>query len=295
MNLELRWQENTWTSCLHAAQILAGNPPSGVSEDIVNTVAPAARRLVSELKTAQVAPKLFWRHALPLSAQLDGRVELAKAVLRKTLGLEASESGYATSIGGALSDLANAYAAAVPKAAEELSLRRRPLREAWEARGPGLLHFLQRVLPEEFLPETADVILVLPISGGRGTAHLAYNSVRLEGMLYDPNPQLPEVARLGWLISQLNLDLPKYSEEIDPDRIGMIARLATLPGILYAAEEVELVRPATVTLADAFKLWQVAHAGHEALAEIVGQWWQTQETRQAPWRIALMALDRMLG
>lgn len=294
MNLELRWQENTWTSCLHAAQILAGNPPSGVPEELVSAVAPAAKSLVSELQTAQIAPKLFWRHALPLSAQLDGKVELAKAVLRKTHGLEASESSFATSIGGALSDLANAYALAVPKAAEELILRRRPLREAWEARGPGLLHFLQRVLPEEFLPETADVILVLPISGGRGTAHLAYNSVRLEGMLYDPNPQLPEVARLGWLFSQLNLDLPKYSEEIDPDRIGLIARLATLPGILYAAEEVELVRPNTVTLADAMKLWQVTHIGHEALADIVGQWWQTQETRQAPWRVALMALDRMV-
>lgn len=295
MNLELHWQENTWTSCLHAAQILAGNPPAGVSEDLVNAVGPAAKRLVSELKTAQVPPKLFWRHALPLSAQLDGKVELAKAVLRKTHGLEASESGFATSIGGALSDLANAYSSAIPKAADELLLRRRPLREAWEARGPGLLHFLQRVLPEEFLPETADVILVLPISGGRGTAHLAYNSVRLEGMLYDPHPQLPEVARLGWLISQLNLDLPKYSEEIDPDRIGMVARLATLPGILYAAQEVELVRPGTLTLTDALKLWQVAHAGHEALAEIVDNWWQTQETRQAPWRIALLALDRMIG
>ncbi|MEW4563317.1 hypothetical protein AB1K70_12375 [Bremerella sp. JC770] len=295
MNLDLRWQENTWTSCLHAAQILAGNPPSGVSEDLVKAVGPAVKSLVSELRMAQVIPKLFWRHALPLSAQIDGKAELAKVVLRKTHGLEASESAYATSIGGALTDLAHAYATAIPKAADELLLRRRPLREAWEARGPGLLHFLQRVLPEEFLPETADVILVLPISGGRGTAHLAYNSVRLEGMLYDPNPQLPEVARLGWLLSQLRLDLPMYSEEIDPDRIGTVARLATLPGILYAAEEVELIRPGTVRLADALKLWQVTHTGHEALAEIVSQWWQTQETRRAPWRIALLALDRMLG
>jgi len=295
MNLELRWQENTWTSCLHAAQILAGNPPSGVSEELVNTVRPAAQRLVAELQTARIVPKLFWRHALPLSAQFDGKVELAKAVLRKTISLEASESAFATSIGGALTDLASAYASAVPNAAQELSLRRRPLREAWEARGPGLLHFLLRVLPEEFLPESADVILVLPISGGRGTAHLVYNSVRLEGMLYDPHPQLPEVARLGWLISQLKLDLPKYSDEIDPDRIGMVARLATLPGILYAAEEVELIQPGTVRLADALQLWQVTHAGHEALAETVQQWWQTQETRQAPWRISLMALDRMIG
>lgn len=295
MNLELRWQENTWTSCLHAAQILAGNRPAGVSDQLADTLAPAVKRLLSEIHSAVIPPKLFWRHALPLSAQLDSKAELASVVLRKTLGLEASESPLAANIAGALSDVALAYQTAMPKANEELSLRRRPLREAWEARGPGLLYFLGRVLPEQFLPESADVILVLPISGGRGTAHLTYNSVRLEGMLYDPNPQLPEVARLGWLVSQLNIDLPKFSEQIDSDRIGLIARLATLPGILYAAEEVELVRPGTVTLADALQLWQVTHAGHEALADIIQQWWQTQETRQAPWPVALLALDRMVG
>lgn len=157
-----------------------------------------------------------------------------------------------------------------------------------------MIYFLNRVLPEGFIPELATVILVLPISAGRGTAHLSYNTLRLEAVLYDPNPQLPEVARLGWLISQLNLDLPKYSEQIEPSRVPLVARLATLPAILYAAEEVELIRPGTVTLANALQLWQVTHAGHEELAKIVARWWQTQETQQAPCQVALAGLDRML-
>ncbi|PQO39597.1 hypothetical protein DTL21_02300 [Bremerella cremea] len=295
MNLELRWQENSWTSCLHAAQILSGKAPENASESLVTHVAPAAKRLIQEVERAAIAPKLFWRHALPLSAQMTGKSELAGVVLRKTRGLDVSESSHRATISGALADLAVAYQSAVPKVNEELSLRRRPLQEAWEARGPGLMYFLNRVLPEEFIPDLASVILVLPVSGGRGTAHLSYNSLRMEAMLYDPHPQLPEVVRLGWLISQLNIDLPKYSELIEPDRIPMVARLATLPAILYAAEEVELVRPGTVSLAEALKLWQVAHAGHEALAEIVTQWWQTQESRRAAWHVALAGLDRMLG
>ncbi|PQO33718.1 hypothetical protein [Blastopirellula marina] len=294
MNLELRWQESAWTSCLHAAQILSGKVPENASEALQATLAPPARRLIQEVERAGIAPKLFWRHALPLSAQLSGKSELASVVLRKTRGIELSESSYVATIAGALADLAAAYHKVIPKAEQELSLRRRPIQEAWEARGPGLIYFLNRVLPKEFIPELATVILVLPASAGRGTAHLNYNSLRLEAVLYDPHPQLPEVARLGWLISQLNIDLPKYSELIQPDRVPMIARLATLPAILYAAEEVELVKPGTVTLADALQLWQVAHAGHEALAEIVQQWWQTQETRQAPWPVALAALARML-
>lgn len=295
MNLELRWQESPWTSCLHAAQILAGNAPQHVSEALLAQVAPPARRLVEEVERAGIAPKLFWRHALPLSAQLSSKDELARVVLRKTRGIELSDSAYAMNIAGALSDLANAYQAAVPKAEQELSLRRRPIQEAWEARGPGLIYFLNRVLPEDFIPELATIILVLPISAGRGTAHLSYNTLRLEAVLYDPNPQLPEVARLGWLISQLNIDLPKYSELIEPSRVPLVARLATLPAILYAAEEVELIRPGTVTLADALQLWQVAHTGHESLAEIVSRWWQTQEAQQVPWHVALAGLDRMLS
>lgn len=295
MNLELRWQESVWTSCLHAAQILSGSVPENVSEVLQAQIAPPAKRLVQEIERAGIAPNLFWRHALPLSAQISGKNELANIVLRKTRGIEMSESSYVATIAGALSDLAAAYHEAVPKAEQELALRRRPIQEAWEARGPGLLYFLNRVLPEEFIPELATVVLVVPVSAGRGTAHLNYNSLRLEAVLYDPHPQLPEVARLGWLISQLNIDLPKYSELIQPDRVPMIARLATLPAILYAAEEVELIKPGSVTLADALKLWQVAHARHTALAEILQQWWQTQETRQASWHVALAGLDRMLG
>ncbi|GAA4434082.1 hypothetical protein [Bremerella cremea] len=295
MNLEVRWQESTWTSCLHAAQILSEQRPPGVPDMVVESMQPVVDRLINVLKTAGVPLKPFWRHALPLSAQLTGKHELAGVILRKTRGLEYENGGTAEHLTAIFTDLSHAYHTAMPKAEEELPLRRRPLREAWEARGPGLLHFLQRVLPEAFLPESADVILILPFSGGRGTAHLDYNSVRVEAVLYDPYPQLPEVARLGWLFSQLNLDLPKYSENIARDRLPMVARLATLPGILYAAEEVELVRPGTVSLADALKLWQVAREGHEALAEIVQQWWQVQEARQAPWPVALTALDRMLG
>lgn len=295
MNLELRWQESAWTSCLHAGQILAGKPPENVSPELLAAVAPPAQALVKTVDQSGIAPKLFWRHALPLSAEIQNKSELASLVLRKTRGIDFSQSPQAKLVSGALSDLANAYQQAVPKAAEELPLRRRPLQEAWEARGPGLLYFLSRVLPEDFIPELATVILVLPISAGRGTAHLSYNSLRLEGMLYDPNPHLPEVVRLAWLISQLNIDLPKYSELIPPDRVPLVARLATLPAILYAAEEVELIKPGSVSLADALKLWKVTHAGHDALAEIVAQWWHTQETRQAPWHVALAGLDRMLG
>jgi len=53
--------------------------------------------------------------------------------------------------------------------------------------------------------------------GGAGAAQLRTNSVRLEAVLTHPDPQLPETLRLGWLLSQLNQDLPIYSDTIRPE------------------------------------------------------------------------------
>lgn len=294
MNLELRWQENVWTSCLHAAQIVAGrNYP--VDEALAASIGPIVEEMLHELYFAGISDRRFWRHVLPLSARHPGKAELARIVVGKTSGLAAADSPAAERVGQALTALERAYLKAIPDAENQLKLRRRPLQEAWEARGPGLLFFLKQFVPEDFVPEAADIVLVLPVSGGRGTAHLTYNSLRLEGVLYDPYPQLPEVVRLAWLLAQLNINLPKYGEQVHQDRLPLIARLAVLPAALAAAQEVELMRPGTVTLADALKLWQVTNAGHEALAEIVETWWTTQQAQDAPWNIALAALDRMLA
>ena len=294
MNLELRWQENAWTSCLHAAQLVAGRR-SAVSAELAAAIEPPALEIVQELHFAGIPDRLFWRHLLPLSVHEASKDQLARTAVGKTSGLDAADSSAAARIGQALADLERAYHTAIPNAQEQIALRRRPLQEAWEARGPGLMHFLKQHVPEDFVPESAEVILILPVSSGRGTAHLSYNSVRMEAVLYDPYPQLPEAARLGWLLAQLNLDLAKYGERVHRDRLPLVARLAVLPAVLAAAEEVELVRPGTVTLADALRIWQVTNAGHEALAEIVQKWWSTQETKQAEWPVALAALDRMLA
>ena len=52
------------------------------------------------------------------------------------------------------------------------------------------------------LPQ-CDVLLIHPALGGAGEAHLAYNSVRIEAVLANPNADLPEVVRLAWLIAQV--------------------------------------------------------------------------------------------
>jgi hypothetical protein len=176
-----------------------------------------------------------------------------------------------------------------------LPLRERPLREQWEARGPGLLSHVSQITEEDLIVESAEVLLVHPALGGGGDAHLAANAVRVEAVLANPIAELPEVVRLAWLIAQLKLDLPLYSESIHADRLPHVARYAMLPAILSAAEAVELVRFTPQTMRQAVIAWRLFEPLGVDGAGLAMQWWQTYQETRPPLRVALTALDQMFG
>jgi hypothetical protein len=84
---------------------------------------------------------------------------------------------------------------------------------------------------------------------------MAYNSVRLEAVLVNPVAELPEIVRLGWLLSQLNSDLPVFQGELTRAQVERAARLALVPVALAAAAEVELAACDPATLARALDVW----------------------------------------
>ncbi len=118
--------------------------------------------------------------------------------------------------------------------------------------------------------ESADVFLLQPVLGGGGRAYTLYNAVGIEAVLANPVPSLPEIARLGWLWTQLNLDLPTFQDQVGRDRLREIGPLATLPPLLAAAEEVELVRFNRETLAAALAAWHCAGGRRRRTAQLVG-------------------------
>jgi hypothetical protein len=189
----------------------------------------------------------------------------------------------------------SAQRVALPNLAHELPLRERPLREQWEARAPGLLFQLVQLTEEDVLLERCDVLLVHPALGGGGEAHLAGNSVRFEAVLANPVAELPEIVRLAWLIAQLKLDLPAYSEAINTDRLPHLAKYAMLPAVLAAAEAVELARFTPQTMRQAIIAWRLPEPLGVDSAALAGEWWQTYQESRPPFRIALAALDQMFG
>jgi hypothetical protein len=243
-------------------------------------------------QTTGCDPDRFASHLLPLCAQVAGNLELARSILAKTHGRAAIEPMERPLV-RMLGDVERAMASVAPRLEDELPLRVSPLRMQWEARGPGMMNVVDRWTDPGFVAESALAVLVLPVAGGGGLAHAAYNAISLEAVLADGNPRLPEVLRMVWLLAQLNLDLPRFSEPLSSARAARIGGLGLIPLVLSAGAEVELCVASEGLTGEALRAWSgPAHGSHAAP---LWAWWRTYLESRPPWGTALVALDQMLG
>ena len=252
--------------------------------------------MCAELSASGISFATFFGQVVPLAADFENNRELARRVLARLPGRsEAQNEQAAGRFAGWFNELESAFSAAMPGVVDELALRGGPLREQWEARGPGLLAAIGRLTEPGVLAEGGEVVLVYPVQGGGGAAHLAYNKVSFEAVLANPIVELPETVRLGWLLSTLNLDLPKYSEALPRQQLASLAPLAMLPAALAAAQDVELVHGAAPSLGQVMAVWRLAQDDDiDALAGTLEPWWKTYQEQRPPWAVALAALEQML-
>ena len=178
-----------------------------------------------------------------------------------------------------------------PRLADELPLRRDPLRGQWEARGPGLLFGVRRLTSVDWLVPAATIVLVPPLLGGAGEAHPTYNAVTFEAVLANPIAQLPEVLRLGWLLAQLNPVLAADTAGSATSGWRRAAPGALLAVVLSAAEDVELARADRAH----FDLAAAEWLNGAASADTVWRWWQSYSQRRPGWPAGLEELDRLLS
>lgn len=294
MPTNLRWKAPLLTTCLHLADgLVRGLPP--VDPRLAEAAAEPAARLRASIEACGVPPGRMWRQLAGLSGLNDSPRQVAETALVKTIGRVDRLDAAVSYLAGTLADLLAAVRTNLPNLSEELALRQRPLREQWEARGPGLLFQIGALTEQELMPEQADVLLVYPAFGGAGTAHLSQNSVRIEAVLANPHAELPEIVRLAWLASQLQLDLPIHGENVQADRLPHVARLAMLPVALEAAETVELVRRSPQLAGHALRAWHLAVPPGLDIVGLVTDWWETYKLDRPPFRVALQALDQMIG
>ena len=292
MTTQLRWIVSQSVSCLHAVDAIARGWPI-VDERLNTQLIEPATALLHEIDAAGFVVPTFLRHLVPLADGIDNNHQLAARAATKSAGLAAADEIYVGRIAGRIAEVEAAVRRAYPMLVDDMTLRAGPLREQWEARGPGFLKHAAQLTDERLLVPNADVLVVHPALGGGGVAHLPYNSVRIEAVLANPVPQIPEAVRLGWLLAQLNCDRPAFCENILADRLPLVAQLALLPIALAAGEYVELTRCDAATMELALQTWHFDTKPDRRLAEAVVEWWGTYQETRPRWDVALVALDRM--
>lgn len=289
--MQLQWTPSPHVSAMHTAWCVTHFPQSAAR---LNAEWPAAAAaldaLADEFKTTH---ERYWDQMLSLASTADGSRELAErlcARLGQTTGTLPSR------LAALLNQCRRLFESSFPKFASDIPLRSGPIRQMWEAHGVGLMRMLARQTGESVLVEQATVLLVQPVLGGFGYAHLSANRIHWEALLTHVDPQLPETLRIAWLLSQLDLDRPVFSDKINAHRLRSVAGLAMLPAILEAGQELELCRFSPESLANAFELWhcESLQLGAADTLDLLSTWWETYQASRPPWPVALAGLDQML-
>jgi hypothetical protein len=294
MGTELTWRVSLPTSYLHAA-VVAEQVRQFADRELADVLAEPVQALIQEATDAGIDSTALLSRLAALSVDVDGTRRLVEMAMVKIAGQGAVSSGLVERLAGRIIDLDRAFQAAHPDALDVLQLRTGPLRLAWEAYGPGVLRQIGALTEEGIIVSRAVVAVVHPALGGAGAAHLDYNSVRIEGVLANPHEQLPEPLRLAWLLAQLNMDVPLYSDLIPADRRAQLAGLAMIPAVLAAAAELGLTGISQTGIEQALEWWHLAEHDVGSTANAVFDWWQTYQNTKPSWSVALAALDRMLA
>ncbi len=297
--MHLNWTPNASASAMHAAQSICQYGDKLADARIAESIGKYALGLGNWIETA--APfdtARFWSLLVGHSAIIDSNTELAQAVVRKA-AIRVGDRTAISQLAGFVSDIEAAYNQLFPKFLEQLPLRARPLQEHWLGFGSGLLAHLGRLTQKDLLVSEARVVLLQPILGGAGVAHIDLNLVRIEAVLTNPMVELPEVVRLAWLLSQLQLDLPIHSETIGANLLARLAPLAMLPPILAAAEVMELSKCDESVAELAIEQWHIPVPRdkdiHTEIVPVMMDWWETYLQTRPGWQTALQAFAKMLG
>lgn len=290
----LTWKPGPLNSALHAAFALARGKTL-VDPQLQDALAEPAAALAEEIKASGLPAGPLRRALAGFATQFDAPRQVVERALVKVQGSGVRGDLLLPKLNAVLTAVVQAFQKCCPNSAETLKLRERPLREQWEARGNGLLQQVASLTDPRLIADSATVVLIQPALGGGGEAHLQQNAVTFEAVLTNALPQLPEVVRLAWLLSQLQCDLPAFSDHVNTQRLPHVAAFALLPAVLQAAANVELGEFSLEQISRAITAWQLPVPADLDAPAVVHDWWQTYLADRPPWPVALTALDQMLG
>jgi len=292
MNYKLHWRTSCVASCIHAADVVARGLAS-TDSSLSSAIGESVHQLTTEVQESEIRAEQFWKQLLALSSQTEDVNQLVENTLRDTLKRDSSKDAV-SHISLLVTDIVSAVSKHVGDINELLKLRAVPIRQQWEARGPGMMSKITQLSNESLTIDNATVVLVLPVSGGGGDVHSDQDCVRFEAVLTDTMGQLPEVIRLAWLLSRLAIRRSRRCSSSPLSRLALVEQLAALPLVLSAADHVELLCFDRSAMDLAVSSWIHGVEPTESLSEVVYKWWRGFTGSQTPLTIEMYQLDKTL-
>lgn len=287
--MEIRWKASFSASCVHAV-LCRVQGFAAADVELGDLIDEPSEVLVSAIRDNNLDIEATLTVLASLASEFDNNRQLVELALKRLRG--GAPENVISELAAAIGVLESMVLANRPEMVEELALRSRPLQEQWQARGPGLLYQFSKLTAESFVASSAEIVVVTPWVGGHGRADAHTNRVIFEAVLTNPHDDLPEALRLGWLLAQLQADVPIYSEAISAGQLSRVAALATLPAILAAGQEVEWSACDEATITRALECWSPEDL---PLASALTRWWQAYESGDRSWAVAWRALEPLLG
>lgn len=218
----LRWDVADRLSALHAAHGWASGTP-GIDPALNAKIAAPLTRLSKRLVAAEVDLERFWSQLMAVAAAGTGDLEACQQALAAAgLGILTIDST-AAAIASGLAETRLAYHDRFPKAAGQLELRARPIRQQWDAYGPGLLRRIGQQTHESYLPKSVTGVMLTPYCGGAGDCSTATETFWMEAVLTNPVAAVPEVLRAAWLVTRIGI-----AQQLIPAATGFIANTGSV-------------------------------------------------------------------
>lgn len=192
-----------------------------------------------------------------------------------------------------LQKLESEFRSLLPQADSQMSFRLGPLTQQWDGYGAALTAHLKRLIALTLPRGNMEVLAVYPLVNGDGYVSLSEKKAVIEAVFVNPNPELPEVIRVAWLVAQIISSSDKRNGPVSKRRNDINA-LALLPPVLAIGEVVELTRCDESTLQLAIDQFSPARPEFPDLSKTLLHWWETYLQTKPEWSIALMALERAL-
>lgn len=327
MSIELRWSMHGLATALAAADALRRGQLQPRSAWLA-AVAEHLAGLQQSLTASGLDEEACWRHLLPLATMNDGPQMLAAAMFRRLASSQAAAQQMGPEVGRRLAGFEAAIRPHWSQLADGIEAAAEFWQHGWDRVGAPVLTLLGRLTEPDVVASHARVALLPswaaddPAAPAYGEAYPCYNLVLAaaeELNSEEPPPSLtrrPEEAsttrapgrlspllRLAWLVAQLQIELPKFSESIPRARQAQLARFALLPAAIQASLAAGALsdvnnRPVEEAseplLRQAWAEWLRPEEQALMPAATLHRWWRTYSTSRPPWSVALTALDHLL-